>query len=230
LVVRRNGEGRRVLPGTRPYRWRGRANGRERQDGAWSDPDDARTVIRLLTGAEPVGRVTLTSFTQPAHGIVRRGADDTLSYKPDPRFLGTDSFDYMLVDEAGTMFPATVTIEVTQVVNEDVAPERPRHLPVLDLTDRLSSSSRPTEALEPEAPDSEPLEAPAPEAAPPESSGRITGTWSAERFDDDESEEGIAIGVLPSGYDFDHFARAVKELDGSGRKRAASQTPDRKSH
>lgn len=226
--MRRNGEGRRVLPGTRPYRWRGKANGRERQDGAWSDPDDTRTVIRLLTGAEPVGRVTLTSFTQPAHGIVRRGADDTLSYKPDPHFLGTDSFDYMLVDEAGTMFPATVTIEVTQVVSEDVAPERPRHLPVLDLTDRLSSSARQTEALE-TAPLASPAPASASEAAPPESSGRITGTWKVEHFDDDESEEGIAIGVLPSGYDFDHFARAVKELDGSGRKRDSSATPGRNS-
>lgn len=217
--MRRNGEGRRVLPGTRPNRWRDKANGRERQDGAWPDPDGARTVIRLLTGAEPVGRVTLTSFTQPAHGIVRRGADDTLSYKPDPHFLGSDSFDYMLVDEAGTMFPATVTIEVTQVVNEEIAPEPPQHLPVLDLTEPLPVSARPTEALEPEAR----------EPAPPASSGRITGTWRAEHFDDDESDEGVPIGVLPTGYDFTHFARAVKEFDSPARKNTASRAPDRES-
>ena len=69
-------------------------------------------IIKPVAQGEPEGALVLTSFTQPARGIVQRNTDDTLTYRPDGDFAGFDHFEYTLTDEAGTLFPATVTVEV----------------------------------------------------------------------------------------------------------------------
>ena len=50
--------------------------------------------------------------TSPANGSVRRNADDSFTYTPDPGFSGTDTFTYFAVNEAGLRSVATVTVTV----------------------------------------------------------------------------------------------------------------------
>ena len=66
-------------------------------------------IIEPIAQGQPEGALTLTSFTQPARGVVHRNDDDTLTYRPDADFAGFDHFEYTLTDEGGTLFPATVT-------------------------------------------------------------------------------------------------------------------------
>jgi len=76
-------------------------------------PTGASAVVRPVPGGEHKGMLKLVEFTQPANGDVTRNADQTLTYRPKPGFTGKDSFQYTLLDEAGTQFSATVTVAVT---------------------------------------------------------------------------------------------------------------------
>jgi hypothetical protein len=65
-------------------------------------------VIRRTLGTG----VTLTSWSQPAHGTVEILADGTVRYTPDPGFAGDDSFTYTVTDRYGRTATATVTLQV----------------------------------------------------------------------------------------------------------------------
>ncbi len=64
--------------------------------------------------------LTITDFTQPAHGRVIKGSNGQLVYTPDNGFAGTDSFTYTISDGNGGSDTATVSIKVTPLepVNE----------------------------------------------------------------------------------------------------------------
>jgi hypothetical protein len=70
-------------------------------------------TIRPVAGGPHQGTLRLVRVVQPAHGTVSRNADQTLTYRPEPGFAGTDQFDYTLTDDAGALFSATVTVSVT---------------------------------------------------------------------------------------------------------------------
>jgi hypothetical protein len=70
-------------------------------------------TIRPVAGGPHQGSLRLVRVVQPAHGTVSRNADQTLTYRPEPGFAGTDQFDYTLTDDAGALFSATVTVSVT---------------------------------------------------------------------------------------------------------------------
>jgi hypothetical protein len=70
-------------------------------------------TIRPVAGGPHQGALRLVRVVQPAHGTVSRNADQTLTYRPEPGFAGTDQFDYTLTDDAGALFSATVTVSVT---------------------------------------------------------------------------------------------------------------------
>ena len=70
-------------------------------------------TIRPVAGGPHQGELRLVRVVQPAHGMVSRNADQTLTYRPEPGFAGTDAFDYTLTDDAGALFSATVTVSVT---------------------------------------------------------------------------------------------------------------------
>ena len=65
--------------------------------------------------------------TQPAHGtLTYRGAFGEVHYVPDPGFVGTDSYEYWLMDYNGALSNhATVTIEV-----KPAAPQKPNTPPM----------------------------------------------------------------------------------------------------
>ena len=94
-------------------------------------PDDDRTTtargdavtINVLTGdSDPDGDdLTLIGWTQPRHGRVTCEADGRCTYRPDPGFVGTDSFTYSVRDEHGAT--RTATVDVTVGASQAQAPD-----------------------------------------------------------------------------------------------------------
>jgi VCBS repeat-containing protein len=98
--------------------------------------------------------LTFTVLTQPAHGTLTTGANDSFTYRPETGYLGVDSFTYLANDGAEDSAPATVTITVTvpnftrpdvrvydpltdQEIGDDVyAPDEQRAQKLLSLTDQ----------------------------------------------------------------------------------------------
>ena len=56
-------------------------------------------------------QLTITSFSDPAHGAVTRNSP--LTYTPDPGFVGADTFTYVVSDGNGGTATATVAVTVT---------------------------------------------------------------------------------------------------------------------
>ncbi len=59
--------------------------------------------------------LSITTFTQPTHGILADHGDGTLTYTPDDNFSNTDSFNYTLSDGRGGMSSGTAFIYVEPV-------------------------------------------------------------------------------------------------------------------
>jgi probable HAF family extracellular repeat protein len=57
---------------------------------------------------------SISLVTTPVNGTVTANGDGTLQYTPKLRFVGTDSFTYMITDSAGASSTATVTISVVR--------------------------------------------------------------------------------------------------------------------
>ena len=82
--------------------------------------DDADGLLAndLSTG----GAVVATSFSSPSHGSLSVSLDGSLTYTPDPGFVGLDTFSYFISNGHGTAL-ATATIDVVDaapVANNDV--------------------------------------------------------------------------------------------------------------
>ena len=78
-----------------------------------------QTIHVLANDSTPVGSLTVTSVTKPAHGTLQRKSNGTYVYKPDSGFVGTDHFTYTARNSLG----ATSTARVTVVVHPQVKPE-----------------------------------------------------------------------------------------------------------
>ena len=64
---------------------------------------------------------TVTIVTDPANGTAVANDDGTVTYAPNPAFIGTDAFSYTVRDDFGaTSNEATVTVDAK------VEPRRPR--------------------------------------------------------------------------------------------------------
>lgn len=84
--------------------------------------DDVATSVRdgevmidvLANDSDPDGHdLAVDGIVQPDHGLVFRNTNATLSYRPDPDFIGTDRFHYWASDGHGRFSRATVTVSVT---------------------------------------------------------------------------------------------------------------------
>jgi LPXTG-motif cell wall-anchored protein len=71
-------------------------------------------IINVLAGdTDPDGdTLTVSTVTQPVHGIVQINADGTVTYTPDKGYQGTDTFTYTVSDGTGNIDTATVTVTV----------------------------------------------------------------------------------------------------------------------
>ena len=68
-------------------------------------------TIHVLANDSGSG-LTITSFSNPAHGSVIFNSDQSFTYAPTAGFVGTDSFAYTVRDAQGTPSGAEVTITV----------------------------------------------------------------------------------------------------------------------
>ncbi|BCJ43186.1 hypothetical protein GCM10010168_00720 [Actinoplanes ianthinogenes] len=82
-------------------------------------------------------------ITQPAHGTVRLNPDGSVTYTPNPGFVGTDSFTYEIVDADGNRAMGTVVVTVPP---PDTPPPSPSPSP------SPSASPSPTRSVTPTPP------------------------------------------------------------------------------
>ncbi len=80
-----------------------------------TEPGVASTTPDLLALASDADDDTLSisAFSQGAHGTVRANGDGTLTYTPGAGFTGLDRFTYMVSDDYGAKTSATVTVLAT---------------------------------------------------------------------------------------------------------------------
>ncbi len=75
---------------------------------------DTEAVIDVLAGdTDPEGdELEVRGISSPRHGMVFLNADQTVTYRPDPGFLGEDRFTYWAHDGQGNFTPGQVRVEV----------------------------------------------------------------------------------------------------------------------
>ncbi|HEX9637847.1 MAG TPA: Ig-like domain-containing protein [Acidobacteriota bacterium] len=84
-------------------------------DDAASTPSGSPVTIDVVANDFTLNPpLTVTAVTDPPDGSVIDNGDGTLTYSPDPGFVGVDSFDYSISDALGNSDSATVTVTVTQ--------------------------------------------------------------------------------------------------------------------
>jgi len=67
----------------------------------------------LANDADPDGDpVTIELVSTPLHGSAVRNADGTITYTPHPKYVGSDSFTYLLCDGVNNGNVATVTVTI----------------------------------------------------------------------------------------------------------------------
>ncbi|MEP0262436.1 Ig-like domain-containing protein [Dokdonia sp.] len=114
-------------------------------DDTATTPEDTPVDIDVLDNDTFVGiygdDFEVTDVTDPANGTVTINADGTVTYTPDPDYIGVDTFDYTVTvtnpDGSTTTETATVTVTVTPVedVMDDTA-TTPEDTPVdIDVLD-----------------------------------------------------------------------------------------------
>jgi hypothetical protein len=83
-------------------------------DSATTAIDTPVTVDVLANDSDPDGdSLSVSSLSDPPNGSVANNGDGTVTYTPDPGFVGDDSFTYDSCDPGGLCDQATVTITVT---------------------------------------------------------------------------------------------------------------------
>ena len=80
----------------------------------------ASVVIHVLANdSDPDGDpLVLVSVGQPAHGSAQRNGDGSVTYTPDPQFVGNDDFSYVVGDGRGGQASASVHIQVLAAPNQ----------------------------------------------------------------------------------------------------------------
>lgn len=75
---------------------------------------------------DPLGGLDLTSITitsGPSYGTLTNNNDGTITYDPDPGYLGSDSFDYEICDSGNPLPALCATATVTILVNTTECPD-----------------------------------------------------------------------------------------------------------
>ncbi len=135
--------------------------------------------------------LTIVSFTQPAHGTVVLNPNGTITYVRTDGFIGTDTFSYVVCDEAGLCDGATVTIELGAcadlAIEKDDAPDPVIAGETLVYTLTVQNAG-PSDALDVEVEDELPDGVTLIGASPSQGSCSASG-----------SSLSCALGTLPAG-------------------------------
>jgi VCBS repeat-containing protein len=102
-----------------------------KDDSATTDEDTAKDIAVLANDTDVDNtnvQLSVSSFTQAAHGTVTQNVDGTLKYTPNLNYNGSDSFTYTVSDGHGGTATASVDLAVTAV--DGVAPWVMTPLPV----------------------------------------------------------------------------------------------------
>lgn len=82
-------------------------------DQATTSPANPVTINVLSNDSDPDGDpLTVTAVTDPPNGTATRNADNSITYRPDCGFTGTDMFTYSISDGRGGTASALVTVTV----------------------------------------------------------------------------------------------------------------------
>lgn len=91
-------------------------------DSASTDIDVPVTIAVLANDADPDGDPLVVQSAGPAgFGTVVRNADNTVTYTPNARFVGTDAFDYTISDGQGGFDSGRVIVTVRGPNNPPIA-------------------------------------------------------------------------------------------------------------
>ncbi|MEA3411262.1 MAG: Ig-like domain-containing protein [Pseudomonadota bacterium] len=94
------------------------------KDDVLTVDEDSVTVIKVLENDTDVENglnpASLTIMLPPAHGAATVG-NGTITYKPEPEYVGPDQIRYQVADDAGATASANVNITVRQVNDPPVA-------------------------------------------------------------------------------------------------------------
>lgn len=94
-------------------------------DTATTAASQAVAVQVLNNDGDPDGdSFVVSSLGPPGNGQASINADGTITYTPNPGFVGTDSFTYTLTDTGGLSDTATVTVTVTPAASTPVVIEQ----------------------------------------------------------------------------------------------------------
>jgi len=96
---------------------------RAADDAATTAEDAPVTTVDVLANDGDVNAdpLTVSAFTQGAHGVVVDNGDGTFTYTGEADWFGDDAFVYTVVDGAGGTDTASVTITVTSVNDDPIA-------------------------------------------------------------------------------------------------------------
>ncbi len=83
-------------------------------DDVASTKVDTPVTISILANDNHVDPGNLIIDTAPANGTVIINPDGTVSYTPNPGFVGTDTFVYQVCGQGGQCVTGTVTVSVTE--------------------------------------------------------------------------------------------------------------------
>ncbi|MCP4662766.1 MAG: hypothetical protein GY856_45820 [bacterium] len=82
-------------------------------DDAFTVPDQAVVIDVLANDSDPeLGALVVAGASQGADGGVVVNGDDTVTYTPNPAFVGVDVFTYVVEDAGGGQSQATVTVTI----------------------------------------------------------------------------------------------------------------------
>ncbi|GIF11130.1 Ig-like domain-containing protein [Actinoplanes teichomyceticus] len=94
-------------------------------DRAVTTPPGEAAVIGL-PAADSLGRpFAERRITPPAHGTARLNADGSVTYTPDPGFVGEDRFTYEIVDADGNVAQGTIVVTVPPPASPGPSPAVP---------------------------------------------------------------------------------------------------------
>ena len=111
--------------------------------------EDEPIVVKVLANDRDADGdlLNVVSLVEPRHGTVRINPDNTLTYTPDVRFNGTDSFAYTIGDGRDGTDTGTVTVNVLPVLQRLTAPSRSTTIALTSDDRRAVLVNRETQSL-----------------------------------------------------------------------------------
>jgi YVTN family beta-propeller protein len=119
------------------------------RDDTASTEEDTPVIIHVLANdRDPDGdALSVVSLIQPAHGTATMNADHSVTYTPEPRFHGIDTFAYTIADGREGTDTATVIVTVIPVVQRLASPSRSTTIALTSDDRRVVAVNRETQSL-----------------------------------------------------------------------------------